>query len=285
MAEIKWIKLYVEMFNKKKIKKIRRLPDGDKILLIWIMLLAQAGICNAGGVIFLTPSIPYTPDDLADELGFSVDTIKLALQTFVAFEMLEVDAKGYLLISNWEEHQQEDKMQAIREYNRQAKAMQRQKQKEKLMICQGQCQGQIKECQGTDIDIDKDIEEDKEININEEIEQENLTTYVNEFFNLYNSIAKRLPKAQKLSESRKAKIKARLKNADLKTWEEVFTKCEASDFCCGVNNQNWTANIDWLISNDNNYVKVLEGKYDNKFSLRNNSNNLSSLQSKGMDIL
>lgn len=276
MAEIKWIKLYVEMFNKKKIKKIRRLPDGDKILLIWIMLLAQAGICNAGGVIFLTPSIPYTPDDLADELGFSVDTIKLALQTFVAFEMMEVDTNGYLLISNWEEHQQEDKMQAIREYNRQAKAMQRKKQKEKLLICQGQCQGQINDCQDTDIDIDK--EEDKEIEIN------NITTEVNEFFKLYNSIAKRLPKAQKLSESRKAKIKARLKNADLKTWQEVFTKCEKSDFCCGVNNQNWTANIDWLISNDNNYVKVLEGKYDNKFSLRDNGK-LQDLQSKGMEII
>lgn len=139
-------------------------------------------------------------------------------------------------------------------------------------------QGNVKESQGIDIDKEEDIDIDKE-------EVNNITTYVNEFFNLYNSIAKRLPKAQKLSESRKAKIKARLKNADLKTWEEVFTKCEASDFCCGVNNQNWTANIDWLISNDNNYVKVLEGKYDNKLSLRNNSNNLSSLQSKGMDIL
>ena len=113
---------------------------------------------------------------------------------------------------------------------------------------------------------------------------------VKEFVDLYNSIAVRLPKVQKISSNREKKIKARLKNIDLNGWKKVFERCEKSDFCCGVNKNNWTASLDWLISNDNNYVKVLEGRYDNKFDMRSGRNSieddkLSELQRKGMEIL
>lgn len=165
MAEVKWIKLYVNLFDKKKIKRIRRLPSGNDILLIWIMLLAQAGICNAGGCIFITQNVPYTNEDLADELGFNVDTIKLAIQTFVSLEMITVNEKGYIILLNWEEYQQEDKLQSIREYNRLVKQRQRQRQKEKetkllTTSCHGQCHGQTHDCQDTDIDIDKELDID-----------------------------------------------------------------------------------------------------------------------------
>lgn len=278
MAEVKWIKLYVDMFDKKKIKKIRRLPDGDKILLIWIMLLSQAGVCNAGGCIFLTPSIPYTPEDLAEELDFNTDTVKLALNVFKQLDMLDVDTNGYILITNWEKYQQEDKLQAIREYNREAKRKQREKQKEKLLICQGQNQGTLQDCQYTE--EDKDIDKDIELNNNNNIKC--LSEEIQEFFNLYNSITKRLPKAEKLSETRKNKIKARLKNIPLSEWKKVFEKMEASDFCCGMNDRKWQASFDWIIANDNNYVKVLECKYDNRQS---NTKDLEQLQQIGMEIL
>lgn len=283
MAEVKWIKVYVDMFNKKKIKKIRRLPDGDKILLIWIMLLAQAGICNAGGCIFLTPSIPYTPDDLADDLGFTTDTVKLALEVFKKFEMLDVDTNGYILITNWEEYQQEDKLQSIREYNRIAKQKQRQKQKEKLLLCQGQNQGQNNDSQDIDIKIEKDID----IELNKDINKDNIkpTDYITEFFNLYNSIANRLPKATKLTESRKKKIKTRLSEMNIEDWKKVFEKLEASDFCCGNNDRNWKASFDWLLANDTNAIKVIEGKYDNRKGFNNSNSSLEELQQKGMEIL
>lgn len=115
---------------------------------------------------------------------------------------------------------------------------------------------------------------------------------VKEFFDNYNLIAIRLPKASKLSEKRKNKIKARLKDLDLEGWKKVFEKCNKSDFCAGINNGNWKANLDWLIENDNNYLKVLEGKYDNSKNnntLRGNYNNpsktLEQLQQEGMDLL
>ena len=43
------------------------------------MLLTMAGRCNAGGMVFLTENIAYTPKMLADELDFEENTVLLAL--------------------------------------------------------------------------------------------------------------------------------------------------------------------------------------------------------------
>ena len=77
MGEVQWIKIYIDMFDKRKIKKVRRLPAGNDLLLIWIMLLAMAGKCNAGGHIFITENIPFTEEDLADELDFEVKKVTI----------------------------------------------------------------------------------------------------------------------------------------------------------------------------------------------------------------
>ena len=45
---------------------------------------------------------------------------------------------------------------------------------------------------------------------------------------------------------------------------EVFDRLERSDFCKG--STGWKATFDWLMSNDSNWVKVMEGNYDNRRS-------------------
>ena len=83
--------------------------------------------------------------------------------------------------------------------------------------------------------------------------------------NLYNEIAKSLPKCLKLSENRKKHIAARWNEygGDLETFVTLFTKAEASSFLTGNNDRGWAASFDWLMKPDN-MTKVLEGKYDNK---------------------
>lgn len=48
MAEIKWIKLSVNMFDDEKIKLIETMPEADTIIVIWVKLLALAGRSNMG---------------------------------------------------------------------------------------------------------------------------------------------------------------------------------------------------------------------------------------------
>lgn len=80
-------------------------------------------------------------------------------------------------------------------------------------------------------------------------------------FDLWNTVTGgRLPAAMKLSESRKTKCVSRLKERPLEGWREVFERMATSRFC---QEGKWCT-FDWIIKNDENALKVLEGKYDNQ---------------------
>ena len=130
MAEVKWVKLTTDMFDNRKIKHLRRLPEGNNIVLIWVMLLTMAGRCNSGGMIFLTENIPYTPKMLADELDFEENTVSLALKALEQLDMI-VTENGVFTIAGWEEYQNIEGMERIREQNR--LAQQRSRAKKKLL--------------------------------------------------------------------------------------------------------------------------------------------------------
>lgn len=128
MAEVKWIKITTDMFDNRKIKYIRKLPEGDSIVLIWVMLLTMAGRCNAGGRIFLTEDIPYNAKLLANELDFEESTVILALDALESLCMID-RSKEHITIPGWEEHQNIEGMEKIRESKRLAQARWRAKQK------------------------------------------------------------------------------------------------------------------------------------------------------------
>ena len=117
MAEIKWVKITTDMFDNRKIKQIRHLPEGNNIVLIWVMLLTIAGRCNASGMIFLTENIPYSMESLALELGFDQKVVQLALATLEKYGMIVCNEERFC-ISNWEEYQNVEGMDKIREQNR-----------------------------------------------------------------------------------------------------------------------------------------------------------------------
>mgnify|MGYP003306774212 FL=1 len=153
------------MFDNRKIKHLRRLPDGNNIVLIWVMLLTMAGRCNANGMIFLTENIPYTPKMLADELDFEESTVRLALTVLAQLNMVVTD-KGFFTIAGWEEYQNTDRLAEIREYNRLAKQKSRAKHKELQapsgdvndMSMTSQCSHDTEKEIDIETDIDRDIE-------------------------------------------------------------------------------------------------------------------------------
>ena len=164
MAEVKWIKITTDMFDNRKIKHLRKLPDGNSIVLIWVMLLTMAGRCNAGGMIFLTERIPYTTKMLADELGFEETTVQLALQALEEFDMV-VKEQGHLMISGWEDHQNVDGLEKIREQNRLRKQKQREKQK-LLSDVSRDSHGTVTQCHATDKEKEKEEEKEDDRSIN-----------------------------------------------------------------------------------------------------------------------
>lgn len=171
MGEVQWIKLYIDMFDKRKINKIRRLPAGNDILLLWVMLLATAGKCNAGGMIFITERVPFTKEDLADEFDFEISTIELALKAFVEYDMIELSEDGFISVCNWEEYQSTDRLAEIREKTRKRVAAHR--EKKRLAECNDTC--------NADVTLRNAIEEEKERDEEKEfhsINHSDVTAYI-----------------------------------------------------------------------------------------------------------
>ena len=159
MAEGKWVKLTTDMFDNRKVKYLRKLPDGNNIVLIWVMLLTMAGRCNSGGMIFLTENVPYTPKMLADELDFEENTVILALNALENLDMIVTD-NGVFTIAGWEEYQNTDRLAEIREYNR--LAQQKSRAKKKLLADVNDNVNDKSMTSQRCHDIEEEIEEDKE---------------------------------------------------------------------------------------------------------------------------
>jgi predicted phage replisome organizer len=160
MAEVKWIKLSVNMFEDEKIRLIESLPEADTILIIWVKLLSQAGKTNASGYIYLSERIPYTDEMLATIFNRPLGTVRLALKTFEQFGMIEVSDDHFISISNWEKHQNLDGLDKIRQQTKKRVAEHRQKKKTELL----EQEGNVTVTQGNAIEEegDLDIEGDKE---------------------------------------------------------------------------------------------------------------------------
>jgi predicted phage replisome organizer len=148
------------MFDNRKIRHLRRLPEGNNIVLIWVMLLTMAGRCNSNGMIFLTENIPYTPKMLADELDFEENTVKLALTVLEQLDMVVMN-QGYFAIAGWNEHQNVEGLDKIREQNRIRQANFKAKQK----LLQGNVTDNVTLTLGnaTEKEKEEEKEEDKEI--------------------------------------------------------------------------------------------------------------------------
>lgn len=120
-SDIKWIKVCTDIFDDEKILLIESMPESDSIIVIWFKLLCLAGKQNNGGVFTINDKIAYTDEMLASIFRRPLNTIRLALKTFEAYGMIEI-IQGTITIPMWEKHQSIDKMERIREQNRERAA-------------------------------------------------------------------------------------------------------------------------------------------------------------------
>ena len=83
-------------------------------------------------------------------------------------------------------------------------------------------------------------------------------------FDSFKKYCPNLAQPRELNESRKNKVSARLKeHPDQAWWEEVFKKANGISFT-GKDGKEWRPTFDWLIENDKNSLKIVEGNYDDR---------------------
>lgn len=240
MTKVRWIRLEIDMFDNKKIRHIRKLPEGNNIVLIWMMLLTMAGRCNSNGIIFLTENIPYTNKMLADELDFGESVIELALTILEKFGMITRDGT-MLSIPGWEEHQNIDGLEKIREQTRKRVAEHRKRQKE---LSEEERMPEIPEQISCEKDLVKPGDVQKVVDEWNKLQQFGIQP-----------IARMTPKRSQL-------LKARIREYGMDKVMEAIEKVKKSDFLTG-RKKDFIITFEFFI-NPNKFIKILEGFYDNR---------------------
>ena len=200
LSEVKWIKLSTSMFEDEKIRLIEQMPDADTLLVIWVKLLAQAGKTNSSGYIFLSENIPYSDEMLATLFNRPLNTVRMALETFKRFGMIEIDENSFISIINWEKHQNIEGMERVKKLNAERNKKYRERKKLAALGSGSNSDVRVTSRDGTDIELDIDIDIDKDIN----------NKYFRDLFDHY--ISKNIIKHNKITSSMKSAINARLKD-------------------------------------------------------------------------
>ena len=128
MAEVKWIKIATDIFDDEKILLIESMPDSYAIITAWFKLLCLAGKQNNDGVFIMNDRIAYTDKMLATIFRMKETTVKLALDTFEQFGMIE-KIDGAITIPNWGKHQTLDAYEKKKARDREYQAARRARQK------------------------------------------------------------------------------------------------------------------------------------------------------------
>ena len=260
MADVKWIKLYTDMFDNRKIKVIKQMPEGKAILLIWIQLIILAGQINDNGAIYFTKEIAYTDEMLAKTFDESLDVVRGALAIFAKYEMIDL-VDNIIYLNNWEKYQNSDALLTIRENTRKRVEKYRQKQIENRCNVTVTLHDTLRNT----VEIEKEKEEDKELE-KEKKEIKNTSMSANadlqpikDYWNSKSLLAE----ITSITDKRKIALNSRIKEHGLDAIYKAIDNVGKSKFMRGGNDKNWYASFDWVFA-PNNFVKVLEGNYVDK---------------------
>ena len=277
MAEVKWIKIATDIFDDEKILLIEGLPDAYAIITVWFKLLCLAGKKNNGGVFLMNDKIPYTDKMLATIFRMNESTVKLALNAFEQFKMIEI-VEGIITIPNWNKHQTLDAYERKKERDRLYQEERRAKQRALIEKSSDKSSERTSDVAVSDIDKEEDKDKERDIRGNRVDYQQ--------IADMYNATCVSFPRLTRLSEKRKRAIKARLRKYSIDDIKKVFELAEESDFLKGENNRNWSATFDWMM-NDANMAKILDGNYKNKDAKQSKppvSRNLNNFDRREYDM-
>lgn len=162
MADVKWIKLIVGMFDGMSFKKIKKAKIGgesyrDKLTAVWFELMDFAAKCNHDGAFIDLREIPFHElSDIAIMIDRETDELELCMAFFINEGMVSIVDDVYKL-SAWSAYQNTEGLDKIREQTK--KRVARHREKQKLLDCN--VTGNVTVTDGNGTDIEEEKEEDK----------------------------------------------------------------------------------------------------------------------------
>ena len=105
MKERKFVKLRIDMYEDTKFKIIDTMEERDLIHYIWSRIIILAGKVNLEGDLYLSRNIAYTIETLSIEFNRNAMKVKLALNTLINLEMIELVQGKVYRVKNFAKHQ------------------------------------------------------------------------------------------------------------------------------------------------------------------------------------
>ena len=291
MSDIKWIKIATNIFNDEKILLIESLPAADSIITIWFKLLALAGKQNNDGVFLLNDKVAYTEEMLSAIFRRDLNIVRLALNTFEEFGMIEI-INGVITIPNWNKHQTLDSYEKKKIRDRIYQAERRAKQKKIAEKPYRSMSGDLSDDNSSCVAVsEEEKEKDNNISISpkgdidivggaptepqdpEPGEAKREILRYNTIKADFNGICKDFPEVKAMSDTRKKAVRTLLNELEnlevlpgLSPYDrlrELFRMVQESDFLTGRDGKWGKCSFDWIV-NKKNALKILEGNYANK---------------------
>lgn len=133
MVQVQWLKVYTDIFDNEKMKKLLRNRNGDTYFRVWIQLLTLAAKSNQHGAILLGENIPMSKEDLAKVMHKTLNKLEKIIQDLYELDMIIIE-KETICIKNWDMYQSADELEKLRESNRRRQQKYRDKQKNSNVI-------------------------------------------------------------------------------------------------------------------------------------------------------
>lgn len=133
MVQVQWLKVYTDIFDNEKMKKLLRNRNGDTYFRVLIQLLTLAAKSNQHGAILLGENIPMSKEDLAKVMHKTLNKLEKIIQDLYELDMIIIE-KETICIKNWDMYQSADELEKLRESNRRRQQKYRDKQKDGNVI-------------------------------------------------------------------------------------------------------------------------------------------------------
>lgn len=253
-----WLKLKRDFFKRHDIRIVEAMPNGKDYILFYLKLLCES--VDHDGRLRFSDRIPYNDDMLATITNTNIDIVRRAIEIFAELGMMEMLDDGTLFMT------EVNKMLGSASNNpnalRQARFRERQKEVELLPTVT-----KSNACVTVDVTEDNESKSKNKSKIKSKSKSKNIVSNdtIDRIWNAFNDVCVSLPRATRLTENRRQKIKARLGTFTEDEVIHAFHKTEESDFLTGRSGK-WEkgASFDWIVDSDAHMLKILEGNYDNK---------------------
>ena len=263
-----YLKLKEDFFDSPEIKVLESMPNGYKYSNLLLKLYLKA--LKFDGALRLNEYIPYNVEMISAVVGMDIDTVRVAFDLFKKLKLVEILNDGTIYMLEIQNFIGKSTTEADRKRNYRKRI---EDEKTKLME-NGQMSGQMSLKCPDKTPPEKDIEKEKEKDTINRIS----STEVQQIIDTWNSLGVKKIKFIKNNTDRYKMLKARIKEYGIDTFLQTMEKIRYSTFLKNSKDTYWF-NFDWFIS-PNNFIKVLEGNYDDKENKGGFNNEFRSNTSK-----